>query len=83
MKARRLIYNRYANDFNNELEWKLQKVRILEENQTYYIVDNGSSKFKCSKNKVFVNKEDFKDKIDCIFGVDLTGEEKKELLESW
>ena len=83
MKARRLIYNKYANDFNNELEWKLQKVRIHEEYSWGYIVDSGSNKFKCGKSKVFVNKEDFKDKIDCIFGVDLTEEEKKELLESW
>ena len=82
MKARRLIYNRNYNQWNNELEWKLQKVTIHEENKTHYVVDSGSYKFKCSKNKVFRNKEDFRNKIDNIFGVDLT-EEKEELLKSW
>ncbi len=83
MKARRLIYNRDYNDFNKEPEYKLQKVRILEEFSWGYIVDSGSNKFKCNKNKVFRNKEDFKNKIDTIFGVDLTEEEKEELLKSW
>lgn len=31
IKARRIIYNSQANDWNDEAEYKLQKIRIYEE----------------------------------------------------
>lgn len=34
IKARRIIYNHNANDWNNEPEYKLQKIRIYGESNS-------------------------------------------------
>lgn len=79
IKAKRLIYNKSYNDFNEEPEYKLQNVRIHSEEAYHYIVDSDGTKFKASKSKVFLNKNDFFEKIDKIFGVYLSTEEIMEL----
>ena len=82
-KAKRIIYNKNYNDWNNELEYKLQNVRIHGEYKNTYIIDSGSKKFKCSKTKVFLDQEDFRNKIDNIHDIHLTEWEKEELLKTW
>lgn len=86
IKAKRIIYNPSSNDFNNEPEYKLQKVRIYGESisKKSYIIDSyGSKKFSCSKEQVFLNKEDLKNKIDNIRGFRLTENEKEYLLNQF
>ena len=84
IKAKRIIYNKSANDFNDEPEYKFQKVRIFGEstNEKSYIIDSyGSKRFSCNKTQVFLNKKDFEEKIDNIQGFNLTDFEKKYLLK--
>lgn len=82
-KARRIIINQSANDWNNEPEYKLQKVRVYGENNSKknYIIDSyGRNKFSCIKSQIFFNKEDFKRKMDNIEGFNLAEYEKEYLL---
>lgn len=82
IKARRIIYNNSSNDWNNEPEYKLQKVRIYGENKksTSYIIDSYRNfKFTCHKSQIFLNKEDFNNKKDNILNFDLSENEKKYL----
>lgn len=82
-KARRIIINRSANDWNNEPEYKLQKVRVYGESNSKksYIIDSyGNKKFSCIKSQIFFNKEDFKNKMDNIEGFNLAEYEKEYLL---
>lgn len=82
-KARRIIINKSANDWNNEPEYKLQKVRVYGESNSKksYIIDSyGNKKFSCNKTQIFLNKEDFKNKMDNIEGFNLTEYEKEYLL---
>lgn len=68
-KARRIIYNSSSNDFNDEPEYKLQKVRVYGEskNKKTYIIDSyGNKKFSCHKSQIFFNKDDFLEKKDNI-----------------
>lgn len=86
IKARRIIYNPSANDFNNEPEYKLQKVRIYGESNSKksYIIDSyGRQKFSCNKTQVFLNKEDFVNKMNNIFMFDLNEYEKDYLLKQF
>lgn len=86
IKARRIIYNPSANDFNDELEYKLQKVRIYGESNSKksYIIDSyGRQKFSCNKSQVFLNKQDFIDKKDNIFMFNLNDYEKEYLLNQF
>lgn len=86
IKAKRIIYNPSSNDFNNEPEYKLQKVRIYGESisKKSYIIDSyGNKKFSCLKEQVFLNKEDLKNKIDNIHGFRLTKSEKEYLLNQF
>lgn len=86
IKAKRIIYNPSSNDFNNEPEYKLQKVRIYGESisKKSYIIDSyGKKKFSCLKEQVFLNKEDLKNKIDNIQGFRLTENEKKYLINQF
>lgn len=83
IKAKRIIVNSSANDWNDEPEYKLQKVRIYGETKSKksYVIDSyGSKKFNCLKTQVFLNKEDMKRKIDDIEGYRLTENEKQYLL---
>lgn len=83
-KARRIIYNKAFNDFNNEPEYKLQKVRIYDEDKEKYVVDSyGKFKFKCDKTQIFLNKEDFKRKMNNIKDFKLLESEKQYLLEQF
>lgn len=82
-KARRIIVNQSANDWNNEPEYKLQKVRVYGESNSKksFIIDSyGNKKFSCNKTQIFFNKEDFKRKMDNIEGFNLTEYEKEYLL---
>lgn len=82
-KARRIIINRSANDWNNEPEYKLQKVRVYGESNSKksYIIDSyGNKRFSCIKSQIFFNKEDFKNKMDNIEGFNLAEYEKEYLL---
>lgn len=81
-KARRIIVNQSANDWNNEPEYKLQKVRVYGEsnNKKSFIIDSYGKKFSCNKTQIFFNKEDFKNKMDNIEGFNLTEYEKEYLL---
>ena len=84
IKAKRIIANPHSNDFNDEPEYKLQKVRIYGESKTgkSYIVDSyGKFKFHCPKSRIFLNKKDLENKIDNIEGFELTNYEKEYLLE--
>lgn len=86
VKARRIIYNSSYNDWNNEPEYKLQKIRVYEESKSKksYIIDSyGSRKFTCHKTQVFFNKEDFENKMDNILGFNLMEHEKKYLLSQF
>lgn len=81
-KARRIINNTGANDWNDEPEYKLQKIRVYGESNSKksYIVDSYGKKFTCHKSNVFFNKEDFINKMDNIAGFRLSEQEKKYLL---
>lgn len=86
IKARRIIYNPSANDFNNEPEYKLQKIRIYGESNSgkSYIIDSyGRHKFSCNKTQVFLDKQDFINKKDNIFMFDLNDYEKEYLLNQF
>lgn len=85
-KARRIIVNQSANDWNNEPEYKLQKVRVYGESNSRksFIIDSyGNKKFSCLKTQIFFNKEDFKNKMDNIEGFNLSEYEKEYLLNSF
>lgn len=82
-KARRIIVNQSANDWNNEPEYKLQKVRVYGESNSRksFIIDSyGNKKFSCNKTQIFFNKEDFKSKMNNIDGFNLSEYEKEYLL---
>ncbi len=82
--AKRIIVNKSSNDFNDESEYKLQKVRIYGETKTgkSYIVDSyGKFKFKVLKSQVFLSIEDMKNKIDNIQNFNLQDYEKEYLLK--
>ncbi|MCI9245613.1 MAG: hypothetical protein HFJ30_00425 [Clostridia bacterium] len=84
IKAKRIIYNKAGNDFNDECEYKLQKVRIYEETDKNFIIDSyGKFKFSCNKTQVFLSKEDFKNKMNNIQDFNLNDFEKKYLLEQF
>ena len=86
IKARRIIYNQASNDWNDEPEYKLQKIRIYGEtksNKSYVIDSYGSRKFACNKNEVFTNKKDFQEKIDKITRYNLTEGQKQYLLNQF
>ena len=81
--AKRIIVNPSSNNFNDEPEYKLQKVKIYGETKTgkSYIVDSyGKFKFKVLKSEIFLNLEDMKSKIDNIQNFNLQGYEKEYLL---
>lgn len=82
-KAKRIIYNSSSNDFNDEPEYKLQKVRVYGESKSgkSYIIDSyGNKKFSCNKSNIFFNKTDFEQKMDKIQGFLLLENQKKYLL---
>lgn len=82
-KARRIIYNSASNDWNNEPEYKLQKIRVYGESKSKksYIIDSyGNKKFSCHKSNVFFNKEDLKNKMNNLVGFNLTQSQKEYLL---
>ncbi len=84
IKARRIIVNKSSNDWNNEAEYKLQKVRIYGETQSgkCYVIDSyGKFKFSCNKTQIFLNKADFKSKMNDIQDFNLTDYEKQYLLK--
>lgn len=86
IKAKRIIINQSSNDWNDESEYKLQKIRIYGESKSMksYIIDSyGSKKFNCLKTQVFLNKKDMERKIDNIEGFRLTENEKQYLLNSF
>lgn len=81
-KARRIIYNPSSNDFNDEPEYKLQKVRVYGESKSKksYIIDSyGNKKFSCHKSQIFFNKDDFLEKKDNIEQFKLNEFEKQYL----
>ena len=81
-KAKRIIYNPSSNDWNDEPEYKLQKVRVYGESisKKSYIVDSyGKKKFSCHKSQIFFNKKDFEDKKNNILGFSLTENQKQYL----
>ena len=85
-KARRIIYNPSANDWNDEPEYKLQKVRVYRESNSgkSYLIDSyGNKKFSCDKSQVFLNKDDFINKMDSIFMFNLNDYEKEYLLKQF
>lgn len=84
IKAKRIIVNPHSNDFNNEPEYKLQKVLIWGETQThksYVITNSGTKKYTRPKSQVFLDRLDLENKIDDIEGFNLTNYEKEYLLE--
>lgn len=86
IKARRIIVNLSSNDWNNEPEYKLQKVRIYGESKSRksYIIDSyGKVKFACHKSQIFLNKKDFEEKMDNIQGFKLSDFEKQYLLKQF
>lgn len=83
IKAKRIIYNSASNDWNDEPEYKLQKIRIYGESKSgkSYIIDSyGAGRFACNKNEVFLNKKDFEEKINKPLRFNLTENEKQYLL---
>ena len=83
IKAKRIIYNSASNDWNDEPEYKLQKIRIYGEskNRKSYIIDSyGKRKFSCDKSEVFLNKKDIEEKINKLSKFNLTENEKQYLL---
>ncbi len=86
VKAKRIIVNPSSNDWNDEPEYKLQKIRVYGESKSMksYIIDSyGSKKFSCLKTQVFLNKKDIEEKIDNIDGFKLTENAKQYLLNSF
>lgn len=86
IKARRIIYNSSANDWNDEPEYKLQKVRVYGESNSRksYLIDSyGNKKFSCNKSQVFFDKKDFEEKMNNIDGFKLTDFEKEYLLKQF
>lgn len=83
LKGKRIIYNRASNDFNNEPDYKLQRVKIHGELNNSYIVDTGGKKFACDKSQIFLNKSDFENKMDNIKGFKLTTFEKEYLIKQF
>lgn len=86
IKAKRIIYNQSSNDFNDEPEYKLQKVRVYGESNSKksYVVDSyGNKKFTCHKSNIFFNKEDFKEKMNNILNFNLTKFEQEYLLKQF
>ena len=86
IKAKRIIYNKSSNDWNDEPEYKLQKVRIYgktKSNKNYVIDSYGNFKFICNKNEVFLDKIDFEEKANKITGYNLTKSEKEFLLNQF
>ena len=86
IKARRIIYNHSSNDWNDEPEYKLQKVRIYGETQSgkCYVIDSyGNKKFSCNKSQIFLNKDDFKNKMNNIQNFRLTEFEQNYLLKQF
>ena len=86
IKARRIIYNQSSNDFNDEPEYKLQKVRVYGESNSKksYVVDSyGNKEFTCHKSNIFFNKEDFKEKMNNILNFNLTKFEQEYLLKQF
>lgn len=84
--AKRIIANKSSNDWNDEPEYKLQKVRIYGETKTgeSYIVDSyGNFKFKVLKCQIFLNFEDMVNKIDNIKNFNLQEYEKEYLLKQY
>lgn len=84
IKARRIIYNNSSNDWNNEPEYKLQKIRIYGETQSgkCYVIDSyGNFKFACNKSQIFLNKQDFEEKMNDIQNFKLTEFEQNYLLK--
>ena len=84
--GKRIIVNKSSNDFNDEPEYKLQKVRIYGETKTgkSYIVDSYEKfKFKVLKSQIFLNLEDMKNKIDNIQNFNLQDYEKEYLLKQY
>lgn len=82
-KARRIIVNQSANDWNNEPEYKLQKVRVYGKSKSKksFIIDSyGNKKFSCNKSLIFFDKEDFKNKMNNIEFFNLAEYEKEYLL---
>lgn len=86
IKAKRIIFNSSSNDWNNEPEYKLQKVRIYGETQSGkgYVIDSyGSKKFSCNKSQIFLNKQDFEEKMNNIQNFKLTEYEQNYLLKQF
>ena len=86
IKAKRIIYNQSSNDFNDEPEYKLQKVRVYGESNSKksYVIDSyGNKKFTCHKSNIFFNKEDFKEKMNNILNFNLTKFEQEYLLKQF
>lgn len=86
IKAKRIIFNSSSNDWNNEPEYKLQKVRIYGETQSgkCYVIDSyGSQKFSCNKSQIFLNKQDFEEKMNNIQNFKLTEYEQNYLLKQF
>ena len=84
--AKRITINKSSNDWNNEPEYKLQKVRIYGETKTgkSYIIDSyGKFKFKVLKSQVFLSLEDMKSKINNIQNFNLQDYEKEFLLKQY
>ncbi len=66
IKAYRLLYNKSCNDWNDEPEYKMQKVHIQGESKDreQFLVDSyGKKTFWCDKKEIFLNKNDFMMKI--------------------
>lgn len=66
VNAYRLLYNKSSNDWNDEPEYKMQKVHIQGESKDrdMFLIDSYSKKtFWCDKNEIFLNKKDFERKI--------------------
>lgn len=86
IKAKRIIYNKASNDWNDEPIYKLQKVRIYGETKggkNYMIDSYGNFKFTCNKNEIFLNKKDYEEKINKITRYKLTESEKEYLLKQF
>lgn len=85
-KAKRIIYNLESNDWNNEPEYKLQKVRVYGEakhGESYVIDSYGNRKFNCNKTQIFFNKADFENKMNDIQGFKLFEHQKEYLLKQF
>lgn len=86
VKARRIIYNNASNDWNNEPEYKLQKIRLYGETKSKksYVIDSyGNRKFTCHKSNIFLNKDDFINKMNNIDRFRLNEFEQNYLLKQF